>query len=125
MTESEAFGFAAEWVAAWNSHDLERILSHYSENVELSSPLVSRILGSGQTTIRGKAALREYFRHGLDAYPDLAFTLWGAYAGVASLIVHYQSVAGLRAAEVMQMDGDGKVRQVFAHYASPEAVRLH
>ncbi len=27
MTESEAQAFADEWVAAWNSHDLDRILS--------------------------------------------------------------------------------------------------
>jgi len=37
---SKAFAdhFAAEWIAAWNSHDLERILSHYTDNFEMSSP---------------------------------------------------------------------------------------
>ncbi len=28
--------FAAEWIAVWNSHDLEAILAHYADNVVLS-----------------------------------------------------------------------------------------
>jgi ketosteroid isomerase-like protein len=39
MTEAEAEVFALEWVAAWNSRDLERILQHYTEDVEITSPL--------------------------------------------------------------------------------------
>ena len=27
-TEADATAFALEWIAAWNSHDLEAILSH-------------------------------------------------------------------------------------------------
>ena len=27
--------FAAEWIAAWNSHDLERILAHYTDDFEM------------------------------------------------------------------------------------------
>jgi hypothetical protein len=120
MTESETARFAAEWIAAWNNHDLERVLVHYADEVELTSPLAGRILGRGETTVRGKTALRAYFRRALDAYPDLEFTLWGAYSGTDSLVVHYQSVAGLRAAEYMRIDADGKVCQVIAHYAPPD-----
>src|ERR1044071_6046050 len=29
--------FAHEWIADWNTHDLERILAHYADGVELSS----------------------------------------------------------------------------------------
>lgn len=32
--------FAREWIAAWNAHDLERILSHYTDDFEMSSPLI-------------------------------------------------------------------------------------
>jgi ketosteroid isomerase-like protein len=31
---------ATEWVAAWNSHDLERILAHYTDDFEMRSPLI-------------------------------------------------------------------------------------
>ena len=30
--------FAKEWVEAWNSHELERVLSHYDDAVTLISP---------------------------------------------------------------------------------------
>jgi len=119
MTESEATRFAQEWVAAWNSHDLERILSHYADDAELTSPLVQKILGDDQHSVRGKANLRAYFRRGLDAYPDLKFTLWGAYAGVQSVVVHYESVRGMGSAELMRIRSDGRVSEVVAHYAAP------
>ena len=31
LERSWAFEFAEEWIASWNSHDLDRILSHYTE----------------------------------------------------------------------------------------------
>jgi ketosteroid isomerase-like protein len=54
-----AHDFAKEWIAAWNSHDLDRILSHYVEDFEMSSPLiVERKIDPGGV-LRGKAAIRE------------------------------------------------------------------
>ena len=119
MLESEATRFAHEWMAAWNSRDLERILSHYADDVELTSPLVPKILGGDSLTVRGKANLRAYFRRALDAYPDLKFTLWGAYAGVQSVVVLYESVRGMGSAELMRIGSDGRVSEVLAHYAAP------
>lgn len=117
MTEAEAQDFAHEWISAWNSHDLDRILSHYAENVEVTSPLVEAVLGPGQVTVRGKAALRAYWGKALARYPDLRFVLYRAYAGPRSLVLHYQSVQALVGAECMELDADGLVRRVLAHYA--------
>jgi hypothetical protein len=119
MTDDEALLIARGWVAAWNSHDIDRILSHYSDSIELTSPLVSRILGADINVVRGKAALRQYFLRGLDAFPDLTFQLWGAYPGHESVIVHYESVRRLGAAEFMRIDSSGRVCEVVAHYTSP------
>ena len=119
MTDEEALRIARGWIAAWHSHDIDRILSHYSDAIELTSPLVSRILGAGVNVVSGKAALRKYFLRGLDAFPDLKFELWGAYPGLDTLIVHYQSVRGLHGAEFMRIDSSGRVCQVIAHYAAP------
>jgi SnoaL-like protein len=116
MTESEAALFADRWVSAWNSHDLEAILSHYSDDVELTSPLVTSILSEGQSLVSGKANLRDYFRRGLEAYPDLRFTLRAAYPGARSVVVLYGSIRGLRAAELMELDAEGRVARVVAHY---------
>ena len=117
MTEAEAQEFAQQWIALWNSHDLDRILSHYTEDVEVTSPLVETIMGPGRTTIRGKPALRDYWGAGLAKYPDLHFRLFRAYAGSQSLVLHYQSIQGLVGAECMEFDTAGLVRRVLAHYA--------
>ena len=37
-----------EWIASWNSHDLDRILNHYADDVEVVSPLVETVLGPGR-----------------------------------------------------------------------------
>ena len=117
MTEAEAQDFAHEWIAAWNSHDLDRILEHYADDVEVTSPMVETVLGPGKTTVRGKAALRGYWGKALERYPDLRFVLYRAYAGSQSVVLHYQSVQALVGAECMELDADGRVRRVLAHYA--------
>ena len=117
MTEADAQRFAIAWVESWNSHDLERILSHYSEDVEVTSPLIETVLGPGRVSVRGKKALRAYLGPALERYPDLRFVLFRAYAGPNSLVLHYQSVQGLIAAECLEFNGDGAVRRALAHYA--------
>src|SRR4051812_41617266 len=64
LQASFAHEFAQEWVEAWNSHDLERILTHYDEEVVLTSPVALKLLG-GDGTVRRKAALRGYFLRGI------------------------------------------------------------
>ena len=117
MTEAEAQEFALEWIESWNSHDLDRILSHYADDVEVVSPLVETMLGPGRVSVRGKARLREYWEAALARYPDLHFRLYRAYAGPRSVVLHYQSVQALVSAECMEFDGAGLVRRVLAHYA--------
>lgn len=37
--------FARDWIESWNSRDLDRILSHYSDQFEMSSPKITQIAG--------------------------------------------------------------------------------
>ena len=117
MTEGDAQQFGLTWVEAWNSHDLDRILAHYASDVEVTSPLVETVLGPGRHTVKGKEALRAYWGPALQRYPELRFVLHRAYAGVRSVVLHYQSVQGLVAAECMELDETGRVSRVLAHYA--------
>ena len=75
MTEIQARTFARGWITAWNSHDLEAIMSHYVPEVVLVSPVAARLLGDSSGTVVGKEALLAYFRLGLQTYPNLTFTL--------------------------------------------------
>src|SRR5881296_4785341 len=108
---------AQEWIAAWNAHDLERILAHYSEDVELTSPFVAKLTGRSEGVVRGKAALRDYFARGLQAFPTLRFDFIRLYPGVQSCVLEYHSVNGLRSVELMEFDARCKVRRVLEHYS--------
>jgi ketosteroid isomerase-like protein len=58
MNEAEAHHFAAEWIDAWNAHDLDRVLAHYADQFEMSSPFIARIAGEASGSLRGKKAVR-------------------------------------------------------------------
>ena len=107
--------FAHAWIAAWNSHDLARILAHYSPDVTLVSPVALKRLGNA--TIQGKAALHDYFRAGLEAYPDFSFTLSDTFWGVDTIALLYSSsFRTAQTVEVMQLAPDGLVVRVWANY---------
>ena len=54
MTHAEALAFAGEWVAAWNAHDLGRILAHYADDFEMTSPYIATIAGEPSGTLRAR-----------------------------------------------------------------------
>jgi predicted ester cyclase len=116
LQASFAREFAQDWVDAWNSHDLERILTHYDDQVLLASPIALKLLG-GDGTVRGKSALREYFLRGLAAFPDLRFNLIDAFWGIETIVVYYiNNVRGSKTAEVMLLNPAGKICRVWANY---------
>ena len=117
ITEPEAVDFAREWIAAWNSHDLEAILSHYGENVVLTSPIAARLLGDPAGTVRGKAALRSYFQRGLEAYPNLHFELQDVMFGISSVVLCYRNQKGTKSAEFMEFGQSRKIVRVVANYS--------
>jgi predicted ester cyclase len=109
--------FAQEWVDAWNSHDLEKILAHYEEEVILISPVALKLLNNGDGVVRGKDALREYFLRGIQAFPNRRFDLIDVLWGVETIVVYYgNNVRGSKSAEVMQLSAAGKIRCVWANY---------
>jgi hypothetical protein len=116
MEEDFVRKFATDWVDSWNSHDIERILEHYSESVELTSPVAARLLNDPAGTVRGKTALRSYFARGLEFYPDLRFELIDVAKGLRSVVLYYRNQAGIRVGEFMEFGEDGKVIRVVANY---------
>lgn len=108
--------FAEEWVAAWNAHDLERILSHYCDDFEIITPMIKMSLGVDTGSLIGKAAVANYWRAALEKMPDLHFELLDVCTGVNSIAVYYKSVMDKLAIEVMEFDDAGKVERVVVHY---------
>ena len=63
--------FAEEWIAAWNAHDLDRILSHYAADIVFRSPMIAAVTGDQSCIVRGIDALRAYWAQALARNPDL------------------------------------------------------
>ena len=116
LSRDKAAQLAVEWIDSWNSHDLDAIMSHYSDDVELVSPIVIKLLGSETGTVSGKEALRNYFQKGLEAYPDLRFEMIRVFTGVNSFVLYYRRLNGPVGAELMELNEEGKIRKVAAHY---------
>lgn len=108
--------FSNEWIAAWNDHDIEKILSHYSEDIEFYSPIIKQLGTNSEGVIKDKNTLRDYFIKALALYPDLFFNLHEILVGTESLILFYTSVNNKKSAEFMQFDKEGKINFVRAHY---------
>lgn len=116
MDKQEAEHFAKEWLDAWNSHDLDRILSHYSDDFEMTSPVITVVTGHPGGKLKGKAAVRAYWAKALSLFPDLQFTHICTLQGIRSVVIHYYGTTGNRVAEVFSFNDDGLVYQAHAHY---------
>ena len=108
--------FANDWIESWNSHDLDRNLSHYSDDFEMSSPLIAQIAGEPSGTLQGKQAVGGYWAKVLALIPDFRFEWVTTLVGVNSTTIYYRGARGM-SAEVFHFNDSGKVSKAFAHYA--------
>ena len=116
LTIEEGQAFANRWLSAWNLHDTESIIAHYSDDVVFSSPFVERLVADASGSIHGRAALLKYFRAALEKFPSLRFHLRAVLVGVNTVTILYDSVNGLLAAETMVLNEAGQVTHVWAQY---------
>jgi hypothetical protein len=118
VTRDKALNLAKHWVAAWNAHDLDLIMTHYEDAVELTSPVAAQLLGTTDGKVVGKPNLRAYFQRGLEAYPELHFHLEDVLWGINSVVLYYRNQKGTRTAEFMELSAHGNVTRVVANYGT-------
>jgi ketosteroid isomerase-like protein len=116
ISREQADHFAHEWIEAWNSHDLDRILAHYSDDFVMASPRIALLTQERSGVLRGKPAVAAYWAKALALAPDLRFTLLATFVGADSVAIHYQGPRG-PAIEVFFLDPQGLVCRAAAHYA--------
>ncbi|MBI3649996.1 MAG: nuclear transport factor 2 family protein [Acidobacteria bacterium] len=116
ITTVEARQFAQEWVAAWNAHDLEKILSHYTDDIELTTPFIVRAMNEPSGRLQGKDQVREFWALGLSRLPDLHFELIEVLSSMESITIYYKAVLGKLSAEVFFLNEEGKAYRSVSHY---------
>ena len=105
-----------EWIAAWNSHDLERVLALYTDDAEMTSDKIQALGFEASGTLRGKDRLRAYWGKALAMLPNLRFDLIDTYVSPDSVVVFYQNERGAQICEYLRLDAKGKIRQGSANH---------
>ncbi|QYK54325.1 MAG: nuclear transport factor 2 family protein [Fimbriimonadaceae bacterium] len=109
--------FAENWIADWNSRDLDRVLSHYAEEIVFTSPRALARLPKTEGTIRGIEQLRDYWAPLAEIRPNLKFSLKAVLETVNGCTVLYTDESSLLVAETMLFGADGKVIQGVVSHA--------
>lgn len=99
-----AKSFAHSWIDSWNSHDMERILYHYADDFEMSSPLIVERMNIPTGTLKGREAVRAYWQPSLAARPPLRFELIDLLVGINSITLYYRNVDRRIVAETLLFD---------------------
>ena len=89
--------FSLEWAEAWNEHDLDKIMTHYADDFEMSSPVIKNIMNIESGIIKGKKEVRAYWEKALNLNPELHFEIIKSYSGANSIVIHYKGHRGLSA----------------------------
>ena len=105
-----------EWIAAWNSRDLERVLKLYAEDAEMTSDKIQALDFDSTGTLEGKAKIRIYWTKALTLLPDLHFTLIDLFISPDSMVVFYANERGAKICEYLRLDAAGKIVQGSANH---------
>ena len=119
IDQAWAHEFAKEWIEAWNAHDLDRILSHYVEDFEMSSPLIIERKIDPSGVLRGKAAIRDYWAIGLAVVPPIQFELIDVHVGINAIGILYRSIGRRRVIELLTFNGHRVIIRGAGLYGGP------
>lgn len=114
----DAHRFANDWIASWNSHNMDAIMDHYSDDIEITTPMIKLAADIESGSLKGREQVRAYWQKALERIPDLHFELYEVTAGVDCVSLYYKSVMGKKAIETMFFDAKGKVCRMVACYTA-------
>jgi ketosteroid isomerase-like protein len=107
MSAEENIRIAQRWSAAFNAHDLEALLALYADDAEHYSPKLKVKRPETGGLIRGKDALRAWWRDAFDRLPTLRYEVSKLTADSEQVFLEYvRHVAGeedLRVGEVLEI----------------------
>ncbi len=118
ITTGFAKYFANEWINSWNSHNLEKILKHYSDDFIIETPMATKIFPETGGIVRGKEEVKAYWTIGLERIPNLKFEILDILIGINGLSVYYLNTAtNKKTFEIMSFNNELKVNRATVFYS--------
>ena len=118
ITKEFAKEFANDWINSWNTHDLEKILEHYSEDFEIETPMALKLLPESKGIVSGKNYVKAYWKTGLEKNKNLQFKMLDLLIGVNSLTIYYMNnTACKKVVEVLCFNEEKKVNKALVNYS--------
>lgn len=115
--------FASEWIEAWDSHDVDRILTYYT--VDAFYEDVPNVENGWAVPMRGHQMIRESLVETFEEMPDLGFEFVSAFGPGDRMVVEwimtgtrYRDFSGrfsIRGVSVIKLNGD-KIASVSDYY---------
>ena len=98
---------ATAWFAAFNAHDLEALLALYADDAEHFSPKLLQRHPETKGMVRGKDALRSWWRDAFDRLPSLRYEVVKLTADEEQVFMEYirhmEGDVDLRVGEVLEI----------------------
>ena len=116
LTREFAEGFARDWLSAWNDRDIDRILSHYADDIVFHSPRISVVMDNDASTVHGKKALQTYWTEALAKAPRIFFDLDDVLVSSDAVTILYTNHREEKVAETFVFNEDGEVSHSIAAY---------
>lgn len=112
MNENEIKNIAKLWFKAFNEHDLENLLALYDDNAEHFSPKLKIRNPETEGLIKGKAALRNWWKDCFERLPSLHYEVQKLTADSEQVFMEYiRKVEGeedMNIGEVLEIE-NGKI----------------
>src|SRR5215467_15743496 len=106
---------ARDWLTAWNSKDIDRLMRHYHDEIEFYSPNVVKRWSKPGGKLLGKDAVRSHLLKGFEDANHIQFHLLGILEGIDGIIIVYKKGIKGMGADLVNLDDEGKVIRVMAN----------
>lgn len=107
MSSHQNKQIALRWFDAFNAHDLDMLLSLYSDTAQHYSPKLKSRRPETNGLVSGKAALRDWWKDAFERLPDLQYTVVKLTADEEQVFMEYirrvSGEADLRVGEVLEI----------------------
>ena len=107
MVTQKNLSIAHAWFDAFNSHNLEKLLSLYDDDAEHFSPKLKLRHPDTKGLVTGKAALREWWSESFDRLPTLKYNVTSLTANSDRVFMEYLRIVdneeSMMVAEVLEI----------------------